>query len=62
MYYNHKGNKDAICVDAEAEITENSNDANQDGALMYFVQAKCGSLKCPPYEEKRLLTCVVCSI
>jgi len=62
MYYKYKGNKNAICVDAEAEITENSNDSNQDGALMYFVQAKCGSLKCPPYEEKRLLTCVVCSI
>ena len=32
-----------------------------DGRLLYFVEARCGSLKCPPYVNGRELTCVVCS-
>ena len=35
--------------------------ANHDGALFYQVEARCGSLRCPPYEQTKELTCAVCS-
>jgi len=61
-HHTHKGNKEAICVDGAPEITDKSIGADQNGALLYFVQAKCGSLKCPPYEEDKALSCAICSI
>ena len=61
QHYKHTGNKEAICVDAAPEKVDKSNGGDQNGALLYFVQAKCGSLKCPPYAENKALTCVVCS-
>ncbi|XP_052791439.1 uncharacterized protein LOC128225591 [Mya arenaria] len=53
--------KDFVCMDKNAEVAEASSETNQDGALFFFVDAKCGSLKCPPYVTGRTLTCVVCS-
>lgn len=34
---------------------------NHNGYLLYPVEARCGSLKCPPYTEGRELVCAVCS-
>ncbi|CAI9737305.1 Hypothetical predicted protein [Octopus vulgaris] len=59
-HYRHAGRTEFICVDKEAEA-DNSGYQNQDGALLYHVQAIVGSLPSPPYENYRELTCVVCS-
>jgi len=61
QYVSHSGNKEAICVDASPEVTLDSNGGNQDGGLLYFLLVKCGALKCPPYVDEKVLTCVVCS-
>ncbi|KAJ8308028.1 hypothetical protein KUTeg_012902 [Tegillarca granosa] len=57
---NSHGPTEYICVDAKPE-TVHGGRAMQDGRLLYPVEAKCGSLKCPPYVNNRELTCVVCS-
>ena len=59
--HSHEGNKDAICVDASPEVLSNSSNGNENGALLYFIQVQCGALKCPPYVDGKILTCVVCS-
>ena len=48
------------CVDASFKPVPNSL-ANEDGYLFYTVQARCGSLPCPKYDEIRELTCAVCT-
>ncbi|XP_045169001.2 uncharacterized protein LOC123531807 [Mercenaria mercenaria] len=49
-----------VCLDVDPEIiTGGASDAN--GKLFYFVEARCGSLRCPPYVNGRELTCAVCS-
>ena len=49
-----------ICVDQHPEKAEGGH-ANMDGALLHNVEAVCGSLPCPSYEEGAELTCVVCT-
>ena len=58
-YYGYSS-KEYTCVDAYPE-TLNSGSTNANGALFYFVEARCGALKCPPYIEGREITCAVCS-
>jgi len=60
-HYTYAGNKDAICVDASPEVLSGSSNGSEDGALLYFVKLRCGALKCPPYVDDKILTCVVCS-
>ena len=38
------------CMDVAPETIIGGH-ANEDGALFYHVEAKCGSLSCPPYEN-----------
>jgi len=56
----HKAGSQYVCADAQLEVMPNSG-ANKNGKLFYFVEAKCGSLPCPPYVADRELSCVVCS-
>ncbi|GAB1603226.1 short-chain collagen C4-like [Argonauta hians] len=55
----HKGRQDYVCVDREPEA-DPAGYRDENGALLYFVQAVCGSLPCPPYVAGKELTCVVC--
>ena len=48
------------CMDKSPQALPGGH-ANQDGALFYHVEARCGSLYCPPYENTKELTCAVCS-
>ena len=59
-YHNHKHSSDFICVDGDPEYVPGSH-ANKNGALLYAVELKCGSLPCPPYDSERELTCAVCT-
>ena len=48
------------CVDKLLKpVIGTSYDHN--GLLFYFVEGRCGSLPCPPYEETKELTCAVCT-
>ncbi|XP_052761876.1 uncharacterized protein LOC128204502 [Mya arenaria] len=59
--HGHEANKELVCMDGNLEMADGSDAGDQNGALFYFVQAVCGSLKCPPYSPNKALTCVVCS-
>ena len=48
------------CMDADPEAIPGGS-SNQNGALFYHVEARCGSLSCPPYDNTKELTCAVCS-
>ena len=54
----HRSTFECMDVDAETEI---SGLANQNGALFYHVEPRCGSLPCPPYEQEKEMTCAVCT-
>ncbi|XP_078581749.1 uncharacterized protein LOC144865081 [Branchiostoma floridae x Branchiostoma japonicum] len=58
--HTHNGNKNFICVDGAPNLRAGSS-ADQDGALLYLVEAQCGSLPCGPYISGYELTCVVCT-
>ena len=51
-----------ICLDKTPE-TVPGTPANNDGALMYHVEADCstGGLPCPNYDATKELSCVVCT-
>ncbi|CAH1227994.1 Hypp186 [Branchiostoma lanceolatum] len=59
-YYNHPGAKEYVCVDEQPEVIQGGH-ADHNGALLYPVEARCGSLPCPSYVEGRELTCAVCT-
>ena len=48
------------CVDRAFKAVTGSS-ANRNGLLFYFVEGRCGSLPCPPYDNSRELSCSVCT-
>eukprot|EP00058_Branchiostoma_floridae_P027478 XP_002612969.1 hypothetical protein BRAFLDRAFT_74754 [Branchiostoma floridae] len=48
-----------VCMDSEPE--KGGTPVNQNGALFYTVEGRCGVLECPPYVDGREITCVVCT-
>ncbi len=48
------------CLDIEPESIPGSA-ANTDGARIYFNEATCNGLPCPPYDTQKEVTCAVCS-
>ena len=48
------------CVDEAAE-TVIGGQADRNGAVFFHVEPRCGSLPCPPYEEQKEITCVLCT-
>ena len=62
-HYASKAATQYICLDEHAEILTGGH-RNDDGKLFFPVKAMCGSLgslTCPPYQDNRYLTCVVCT-
>ena len=59
-YYDYNGGTDYYCVDKDPENLPNGT-KNDNGYLLYFVEAHCGSLRCPPYANGRELQCAVCT-
>ncbi len=49
-----------VCVDANPTALLRGT-RGQHGALLYFVEGRCGSLPCGPYVEGYELTCAVCT-
>ena len=59
--YNHAAASDYYCIAKDPEnVAGGGKERDDNGYLVYFVEARCGSLKCPPYVHGRELTCVVC--
>jgi hypothetical protein len=56
----HQRSPNFICVDTAMEERPGTAE-NRDGALLYLTVTQCGSLPCGPYENNRVVTCVVCS-
>ncbi|XP_061178463.1 uncharacterized protein LOC133187121 [Saccostrea echinata] len=59
-YYNNPAGTTYKCVDKDPD-TLHGGHSDKNGYLFYFVEAQCGSLKCPPYVHGRELVCAVCS-
>lgn len=59
-HYTHQ-RSEYICVDDDTEMTDLSKGGNENGALIYSVEGRCGSLPCGPYVNGRELTCAICS-
>ena len=55
------GRQQAVCVDEAPEAIPGSQ-ANVNGALLYLMEAGCGSLQCTPYVDGREIQCTICSI
>ena len=61
MAQNHgQSASEYICVSDGMEIVA-GGEGNDDGGLLYVVEAVCGSLPCPPYVEGYEIVCVVCT-
>ncbi|XP_045177314.2 short-chain collagen C4-like [Mercenaria mercenaria] len=56
----HPAAGEYICIDSDPEYILHGS-GNQNGNVLYVVEAVCGSLPCLPYVDGRELTCVVCS-
>ena len=59
----HSGDRNRLqytCVDIAFKKVPGSS-ANKNGLLFYFVEGRCGSLPCPPYEETREFACAICT-
>ena len=60
-HYAHLGASTFVCVDFNAEVVPGEA-ANNDGALLYHVQVDCPyGIQCPPYDQRREVSCVVCT-
>ena len=62
--YSQDASTEYVCLDSEPEALggQNVTGSNPYGAMLYFVNTRCGSLPCPPYKHEGTLPCVVCSI
>ncbi|KAK7095432.1 uncharacterized protein [Littorina saxatilis] len=67
QYYGHLVSNDQsyyateyVCLDSAPEHEDHGHE-NRNGALFYYVVAKCGALLCPPYRDNKVVTCAVCS-
>ena len=59
-YYSGHYRSQFTCMDiAFKPVTGSSADHN--GLLFYFVEGRCGSLPCPPYDRTREFSCAVCT-
>ena len=58
--HNHVAGTMYSCVDSTPDALHGGH-STKHGKLFYLVEARCGSLKCPPYVEGRELVCAVCS-
>ena len=59
-HHAHKHSSDFVCIDGDPEYVRGTF-ANKNGALLYPVEGRCGSLPCLPYVDGRELTCAVCT-
>ena len=49
------------CMDVALKPATGSSVTNHNGFLFYFVEGRCRSLPCPPYDATKELSCTVCT-
>ena len=59
-HYKHNGRTVYECMDKDPQAIEGGH-ADENGALFYHNEARCGSLPCPPFIPEKEMTCTVCS-
>nr|KAG5711595.1 hypothetical protein BaRGS_016777 [Batillaria attramentaria] len=59
-YYPNTATAEFLCLDAAPEDRMGSADQKV-GAYIEHAVTLCGSLPCPPYVDRKVVTCVVCS-
>ena len=59
-YYTGHHRSQYTCMDVAIKSATGSA-ANHNGLLFYFVEGRCGSLPCPPYDGTKELSCAVCT-
>ena len=59
-YYSTHQRSQYTCMDTAFKSVVGSS-ANHNGLLFYFVEGRCGSLPCPPYDNTKELSCAVCT-
>ena len=47
------------CVDTALEPADGSLVISHNGLLFYFIEGRCGSLPCPPYDNTKELSCAI---
>ena len=50
-----------ICVDNAFKFVPGSASVKFNGMLLHFIEGRCGSLPCLPYDETKELSCAVCT-
>ncbi|XP_052699044.1 short-chain collagen C4-like [Crassostrea angulata] len=60
-HYTDQTGGEYLCLDRDPEYaTEGARQQDYNGRVFYPVEAVCGSLPCPPYENGKYVSCVVC--
>ena len=59
-YHGHGNNKVFECMDNSPERVPGGG-VDQQAALFYHNKVECGVLPCPPYNNRNILTCAVCT-
>ncbi|XP_025104532.1 short-chain collagen C4-like [Pomacea canaliculata] len=59
-YGDYKASSDYVCIDDSMEVRAGGGQG-LDSQRLYYTISMCGSLPCPPYQNEKILTCVVCS-
>ena len=59
-YSNNHHRSQYTCVDTAFKSVVGSSE-NKDGLLFFFVEGRCGSLPCPPYDNTKELSCSICT-
>ncbi|OWF49555.1 short-chain collagen C4-like [Mizuhopecten yessoensis] len=59
-YHSFQAASQYVCVDKDPQTFPTRTLLDENGKLFYGVKTKCGSLPCPPYEDGKFLSCVVC--
>ena len=56
----HVGSTEYLCVDASLGFVAGTQ-SNDNQNVVFFTEVRCGSLPCPPYVDRKVLTCALCS-
>ena len=59
-HVNHKGRITYTCLDKNPDIIPGLY-ADTNGVLFQHVEATCNGIPCPPYDNRKELSCVVCT-
>ena len=57
--YNHHRSS-YTCIDVDPEVIP-GEESSTNPSLLYITVTDCDGLPCPPYENQRMLSCVVCT-